>query len=80
MIVLGEIPCEWEHGQTYRITVNVTGNRIQAKLQNTVLTVLDQDRPYLAGCIGLAVREGSRFYCRSIEIKSAGDKEIYENS
>ena len=80
MIVLGEIPCEWEHGQTYRITVNVTGNRILAKLQDTVLTVLDQDRPYLAGCIGLAVREGSSFYCRSMEIKSAGDKEIYENS
>ena len=57
MIVLGEIPCEWEHGQTYRITVNVTGNRIQAKLQNTVLTVLDQDRPWQAASVWRSERE-----------------------
>lgn len=79
LTVLGEIPFIWEKGKTYRITVKADGNRIQAEIQGTVLGVLDQDRPYLAGCIGLAVREGSRSYCRTLEIKSVGER-IYENS
>lgn len=78
--VLCEAPYEWKHNKIYSIAVMVSGSQIQARVGETVLTVNDEERPYLSGCIGLAVRAGSRVYCRSIRVTRAGGGDSHENS
>lgn len=52
----------WERGRDYALTLQAAGPRITVSVGDAVLSVEDLEEPYLHGCYGLAVREGSR--CR----------------
>ena len=50
----------WEKEKEYRLAVRVKGNHMTAAIDGKVLLEYeDNDNPYLYGCIGTAVREGS---------------------
>lgn len=50
----------WEKEKEYRLAVRVKGNHMMAAIDGKVLLEYeDTDNPYLYGCIGTAVREGS---------------------
>lgn len=52
----------WERGRDYVLTLEAAGPRVTVSVGGAVLSVEDPEEPWLHGCCGLAVREGSR--CR----------------
>lgn len=57
--ILDEIDFPWEVRQPYILALAVTGNRIEASIDDTPLfDVLDRERPLLAGGIALVCEEG----------------------
>lgn len=58
---LAELPHETKVGKTYRFKIAVVGNEIAVYENDAlVLSVRDEDHPYLTGCIGCSVRDGAR--------------------
>ena len=64
---LAEISFDWQTGQSYDITVTVAANRISARVGDLDLSVLDEEKPWLHGAIGLQVLDGS--HCSMSRIK-----------
>ena len=61
----------WEKEKEYRLAVRVKGNHMMAAIDGKVLLEYeDTDNPYLYGCIGTAVREGSHCSLRKIWVGS----------
>lgn len=62
---------DFEAGKWYTICINVIENTITASIDGTcVLTYKDEHEPYLYGCVGLSVRDGSRLSCCEITVDS----------
>ncbi len=60
---LAEAPFSWENGRDYALTVEARGEEIRLLVDGELLlTARDGDEPYLTGCYGLALEQGSR--CR----------------
>lgn len=61
--------CRWEEKVSYRLCVSVKGSEITAALGESVLfCVMDEERPYLTGSIGLLTLDGSHMSCGRIEV------------
>ena len=61
----------WEKEKEYRLAVRVKGNHMAAAIDGKVLLEYeDNDNPYLYGCIGTVVREGSHCSLRKIWVGS----------
>jgi ADP-ribosylglycohydrolase len=66
---LAEIPFAWEPGREYTIKVSARGNRFTVSVDGReYISYTDAANPYLSGCIGLSVRDGSRCALREIRI------------
>ncbi len=64
----------WENGKEYLLTVRVSGNTISLSVNGeTLLTAQDPDSPYLTGCYGLALRNGSRCRIDRFEVTCEGE-------
>lgn len=61
-------PFAWEYNREYNVRIRVKGNVITAQAGDVVITLQDQEEPYLKGGIGLAVLRGSHLSCRSIRV------------
>ncbi|MBQ9950643.1 MAG: ADP-ribosylglycohydrolase family protein [Clostridia bacterium] len=60
---LAECAHETETGKTYRFRIVAEGNAISVwENGQCLLSVQDEDHPYLNGCIGCSVRDGARAY------------------
>ncbi len=67
--VLATAEHHWELGRTYQLTVEVTGNRIRARVDGLELfDVQDAESPLLSGAIGLAVADG-RATCETVTVR-----------
>lgn len=56
-------PYDWENGREYLLMVSALADTIELSVNGQLLlTAQDPDSPYLTGCYGLAIRNGSR--CR----------------
>lgn len=61
--VLAETPFAWENGQDYALKIEAAGKELRLFVDGRLmLTARDEDKPYLTGCCGLALEQGSR--CR----------------
>lgn len=57
--VLAEAPFSWEVRHPYTLTLEVTGERIRAEIDDTqIFDVVDQDHPLPGGGVGLVCEEG----------------------
>lgn len=65
---LAEMPFDWQEGREYMIEVSAEANCITASVQGVTITAVDEERPYLVGPVGLAVRGGSHMCCTSIKV------------
>jgi len=66
---LAETGFVWNLNQQYTIKVDVTRNHIKVAVDGKeVLDFTDNDNPYLNGCVGLSVNNGSRCAYRSLTI------------
>ncbi len=66
---LAECPHATVPGETYRFKIAVTGNEITVSENGALLlSVCDEDQPYLSGCIGCSVRDGARAYFADLKI------------
>ena len=45
------------------------GNRLEARCAGTTVSCVDEDRPYLSGEVGVAVRSGSTALIERIRVK-----------
>ena len=68
--ILQEIPYAWENGREYTVTMTVVGNRITAMIDGHILTVTDEERPFLTGAVGVSMQDGSHARYRKIRISS----------
>ncbi len=59
---LASVKFPWERGRDYALTLKAEGPRLTVSVGEAILSVEDREEPYLRGCYGFAVREGSR--CR----------------
>ncbi len=60
---LAECDHPTEIGETYRFRIDVKGNEISVfEDGKRLLSVCDEENPYLNGCIGCSVRDGARTY------------------
>lgn len=67
--VLATADQQWELGRTYQLIVEVTGNRIRARVDGLELfDVQDAESPLLSGAIGLAVADG-RAICETVTVR-----------
>ena len=67
---LAEKKFSWEKGKTYTVSVTVKGSKITASVDDKkILEYNDINKPYLYGCTGLSVREGSHCVCSGIKVK-----------
>ncbi|GAA0794612.1 ADP-ribosylglycohydrolase family protein [Faecalicatena orotica] len=70
--VLTETEYQWEPGKEYVISIKVSGNRIEASVQDGVsLTAVDEEHPYLTGSIGVSASKGGHTKYRKIEVKTS---------
>lgn len=70
--VLTEAEYQWEPGKEYVISIRVSGNRIEASVQDGVsLTAVDEEHPYLIGSIGVSVSKGGHTKYKKIEVKTS---------
>ena len=61
--VLAEAPFAWENGRDYALKIEAAGKELRLFVDGRLmLTARDEDEPYLTGCCGLALEQGSR--CR----------------
>jgi len=66
---LAECAYETAIGTTYRFKIVLCGNEISVYEKDTrILSVRDEDKPYLNGCIGCSVRSGARAYFNHLKI------------
>ncbi len=65
---LVEATFDWQSGQSYEIQVKLSGNTIAARVGGCEISVVDEDKPWLSGAVGLAVREGSHCALRQIKV------------
>ena len=71
---LAERGHETEVGKTYRFTIEVKGNAIAVYEGGALLlAVVDDDHPYLTGCVGCSVRNGGRAYFDDLMIDGKGN-------
>ena len=61
----------WKHGDTYRIAVTASGNRLRVEACGRVLETVDEDAPYLYGCIGFRAQAGSHLYSEGFSVQPA---------
>lgn len=66
--IMQEIDYTWENGKEYTVTVTAEGNRITAQIDGHILTVTDEERPYLTGAVGVSMQNGSHDQYREIRI------------
>ncbi len=67
---LAECAHETKIGTTYRFRIVLNGNEIAVYENGSlVLSVRDEDKPYLNGCIGCSVRDGARAYFNHLVIR-----------
>ena len=66
---LTETDFEWELGKTYVLDVTVEGPSIKVDCNSKQITYTDNDAPYLKGCIGMSVRNGSHCAYRMISVQ-----------
>ena len=67
---LASLPFAWENGREYELQLSVQGNRIELCAEGaSLLAAVDAQNPYLSGCWGFSVRQGSR--CRLISFHAA---------
>ena len=66
---LTETDFAWELGKSYVLTVTVEGPDIKAEVDNKELFFSDTDSPYLKGCIGMSVKNGSHCAYRMIKLQ-----------
>jgi ADP-ribosylglycohydrolase len=65
--ILQETGYLWETDKYYTITVDVSGSRIKASVNNKeLIDYTDDKNPYLYGCIGFSVRNGSHCAYRKV--------------
>lgn len=69
--IMQETSFHWETGKEYTVTVTAAGSRITAEIDGHILTVTDEDRPFLTGAVGVSMQDGSHDEYREIRI-SAG--------
>lgn len=68
-VTLAECDHPTNIGETYRFKITVKGNAIAVYENGSlVLSVTDEDKPYLTGCIGCSVRDGARAYFDDLKI------------
>jgi ADP-ribosylglycohydrolase len=66
---LAEVPFAWEAGRDYTITVAAQGPRFTVSVDGKeYIAYTDNDNPYLSGCIGFSVRNGSHCAYRMIKV------------
>lgn len=66
--ILKTVDFNWIHNKEYKIVISVKNNELHACIENVNLTIKDTNCPYLNGCIGLTVMEGSRLSCSEIKV------------
>ena len=66
---LAQTPCPIRNGEKLTIAVSVRGNRLEARCAGTTVSCVDEDRPYLSGEVGVAVRNGSTALIERIRVK-----------
>lgn len=68
--ILKDAPFAWENGKEYTIAVVVKQNKISVEMEGKeILTVADEDRPYLRGAVGFSMMHGSHDRYRRIVIQ-----------
>ncbi|MCR5161907.1 MAG: ADP-ribosylglycohydrolase family protein [Lachnospiraceae bacterium] len=72
---LGSTPLPWRHGETYEVTVTVSGNRLRVRSCGRTLEAVDEDAPYLYGCIGFRTQAGSHLCSEGFSVKAAETQE-----
>lgn len=67
--VLAKTTFDWQPGQDYTINVSAKGNRIEASVNKTAfLSVVDEDRPYLCGSLGVSMENNTHTAYRKITV------------
>ncbi len=66
--ILQETAFVWENGREYTVAVTVEDNRILAEIDGCRLTAVDEERPFLAGAVGVSMEDGSHARYRKIRI------------
>lgn len=69
--VLTETAFDWKAGQEYVVRATAKGNCLKAEIDGCVLEVCDNERPYLTGSVGVAIRNGSHDKYRRIKVGRA---------
>ena len=64
MTELAKMKFAWDNGREYEMTVRARGSRITLCAEGACLSARDEEAPFLTGCFGFSVRQGSR--CRLI--------------
>lgn len=60
----------WQRGRAYTLAVEARGAALTLKVDGeTCLQALDEENPWLDGCVGLSLREGSRCRIRSLRTR-----------
>jgi ADP-ribosylglycohydrolase len=68
---LAGTPFQWEAGKKYLLKVRVSGQNITASCGETTLSFSDAEHPYLYGCVGLSVKNGSHCHYGNLKISGA---------
>ncbi len=68
-VTLAKAPCPMPYGEKFTLTVTVRGDTITARCGAVTLSCRDEDRPYLRGAVGVAVRDRSAALIESIRVK-----------
>lgn len=68
-VTLAQVPFKLQMGETISLKVGLRGNHMTVSCSGTVLAYTDEDRPYLNGCVGMAVRNHSIAIVDKIRIK-----------
>jgi hypothetical protein len=67
--ILAETAFPWETGKSYSIEVEVKGPSLRVLVDGReLLAHTDRDNPYLRGCIGLSVFNGSHCAYKGVSI------------
>ena len=72
--VMAEVPFAWELQKEYTVTVTAKGNYLKAEIEDVVLEVYDQERPYLQGSAGVSMKNGTHDQYRKIKIGPVKEK------
>lgn len=61
----------WKQGETYKIAVTASGNRLRVEACGKVLETIDEEAPYLYGCIGFRTQAGSHLCSEGFTVQPA---------